>query len=407
MACIKRTQYGYRVDWRDKQGNRYRKTFELKKDAEDFHSQVRVDIKNGMFLTAKTAPFFREVAEQWFDNQRDLRPASLEQYRTHLDKYLLPAFGDRRFSDIDVKVVEAQRNRWLEQKNPRCKAGHLAPQSVNKLLTTVSGIFEFARKRKQTIGNVAKDADRLKSGNGEITAATQSTRRDSDEVSEDEVLNPDELRRLIEQATPGYYRTLFLCAAFTGARHDELLALQWPDLDLEGGTVHIQRSLSWARIPGDDGRRPRFFRPKTKAGIRKVPLAPELVHALKVWRLQCPPSTDALVFPAADGQPMRRHIVLRAGLYPALKRAKLRRVDMHSLRHSFASSLIAQGAPVTEVQAYLGHSKPTTTLRVYAHWFSQAKTDSIQRFARSVLSGTWTPNGHLKAPVAGEKAASA
>jgi len=405
MACIKRTKYGYRADWRDKQGNRYRKTFDLKKDAEDFLSTVKVDIKNGTFLTAKTAPLFREVAEEWLKSKCDKRPSTLAQYRMHLDSYLLPAFGDARFSDLDVRMVTTQRNRWFEEQNSRCSGGHLAPQTVNKLLTTLSMIFEFARKRKQCVGNVAADADRLLRNNGELTAATGPERRDPDEVAEDEVLSPDEVRRLLEHAEPGYYRTLFLMAAFTGGRHGELLALQWPDIDFEGGTVHFRRSLSWARLPGEEVR-PRFFRPKTKAGVRKVPLAPELVHELKVWKLQCPPSTDDLVFPIADGTPMRRHIVLRSGLYPALKRAKLRRVDMHSLRHSFASGLIAQGASVTEVQAYLGHASPTITLKTYSHWFNGVKTDSIARLARTALSGKWTPSGHLTAAEAGQKAVS-
>jgi len=350
MACIKRTKYGYRADWRDKQGNRYRQTFELKKDAENFLATVKVDIKDGRFITAKTAPLFREVADQWFD-----------------------------------------------AKNTRCTGGHLSPQTVNKLLTTLTMIFEFARKRKKCVDNVALDADRVKCGNGEITADAigTSTRRDTDEVSEDEVLSPDELLRLIEHADAGYYRTLFMLAAFTGARHDELLALQWPDIDFDGGQLAIQRSLSWARLPGEDVR-PRFFPPKTKHGNRQLKLAPELVHELKVWKLACPPSPLHLVFPTAQGQPMRRDIVLRKGLYPTLKRAKLRRVDMHSLRHSFASSLIAQGASVTEVQSYLGHSTPVITLKVYSRWFKQVKTDSIQRFTQSVLAGNWTPNGHQK-----------
>ena len=54
-------------------------------------------------------------------------------------------------------------------------------------------------------------------------------------------------------------------------------ALQWSDIDLEAGTVTIQRSLSWARLPGEEVR-PRFFKPKTKAGVRKIPLAPELAQ---------------------------------------------------------------------------------------------------------------------------------
>jgi integrase len=228
-------------------------------------------------------------------------------------------------------------------------------------------------------------------------------RRDSNEVSPDEVLSPDEMRHLIAHADAGYYRTLIMTAVFTGARHDELLALQWGDLDLNAGRVRICRSLSWARLP-DEKLRPRFYPPKTKAGTRTIPLAPELVHALKVWKLHCPASPDELVFPTADGTPMYRGTVLRLGLYPALRRAGLRRVDMQSLRHSFASALIAQGCSVTEVQHYLGHSKPTTTLSIYSHWFSHTQTDAVQQFAQRVLSGNWTPNGHLDAQSSDKKA---
>jgi integrase len=117
------------------------------------------------------------------------------------------------------------------------------------------------------------------------------------------------------------------------ARHDELLALQWPDINFDTGEVSIQRSLSWARLPGEDVR-PRFFQPKAKTGTRKVPLAPEVLHALKIWKLACPPRPLNLVFPTAQGLPMRRDIVLRSGLHPVLRRAQLRRVDMHSLRHT-------------------------------------------------------------------------
>lgn len=64
------------------------------------------------------------------------------------------------------------------------------------------------------------------------------------------------------------------------------------------------------------------------------------------------------------------------------------------LRHSFASGLIAQGTPITEVQEYLGHSDPVITLKVYSHWFKQLKTDAVARFATAVLAGNWTSFGH-------------
>ncbi len=71
-----------------------------------------------------------------------------------------------------------------------------------------------------------------------------------------------------------------------------------------------------------------------------------------------------LVFAMPDGQPMHRSAALRYGVWPALSRAGLRRVNMHWLRHSFASALIMAGAPVIEVQSLLGHSSPAVALKV-------------------------------------------
>ena len=85
---------------------------------------------------------------------------------------------------------------------------------------------------------------------------------------------------------------------------------------------------------------------------------------------------------------MHRSTALRYGLWPALSRAGLRRVNMHSLRHSFASALIMAGAPVTEVQSLLGHSSPAVTLKVYSHWFKNVETDSVDRLAKSLTTGS-------------------
>ena len=175
-------------------------------------------------------------------------------------------------------------------------------------------------------------------------------------------------------------------------RHDELLALRWSDIDLQAGEIFVRRSLSWARLKGETGpARPRFYEPKTKSGIRTLPAPPELLSALRIWKLQCPKGELDLVFAAPTGLPAHRSNVLRYGLYPALRRAGLRRVDMHSLRHSFASALIMAGAPVTEVQYLLGHSSPQTTLKVYSHWFANTQSDSVHRLSRT-LAGNF---GHL------------
>ena len=386
MGCIRKTTHGrWRVDFRDQTGARHRATFDTRKEAENGLGDFRRQINQGSFVAAKQVPLFREVAEEWFAGKREHRPSTQAQWQAHIDRHLLPHIGNLRLDQIGVSGLEKLRD--------ALRRSGLSPQTVNKVLTTATAIFKLAVRRNYWTSNPAANAERLRVTTAELAEDGSRPGRDATRpVRAEEVLNPSELRRLVAAAEPGFYQTLFLTAALTGMRHDELLALRWSDINLQAGEIFVRRSLSWARLKGETGPvRPRFYEPKTKSGIRTLPAPSELLSALRIWKLQCPKGELDLVFAAPTGLPTHRSNVLRYGLYRALRRAGLRRVDMHSLRHSFASALIGAGAPVTEVQYLLGHSSPQTTLKVYSHWFANTKSDSVHRFSRT-LAGNF---GHF------------
>jgi len=70
---------------------------------------------------------------------------------------------------------------------------------------------------------------------------------------------------------------------------------------------------------------------------------------------------------ASGSRSHRAH--LSKGLHDALARAGLPRIGLHGCRHSFASWLLLQGKPVTQVARLLGHSDPQMTLKRYSHWY--------------------------------------
>ena len=211
-------------------------------------------------------------------------------------------------------------------------------------------------------------------------------------IDPEDVLSADEVAQLIAAARPGFYQTFFLTAVLTGARVGELTALTWDDVDLDGAKLQIKRTVSWAKARGTTGRaKPHFYPPKTASSRRSIPMSAELVSSLRRWKLACPPSALNLVFPNTEGTPRHRSTIAYDGLRPALKRAGLRPVTIHSLRHTFASGLIMQGRRITEVAHLLGHSKPDVTLRVYSHWFKDTKTDAVASWAKAVCG---------KAPIA-------
>jgi integrase len=325
-------------------------------------------------------PAFEEVAERWFQTKTHRRPSHVCDLRQRLDKHILPRFGKVRMDRISVAQIEKFRDELV-------KAGY-AYRTINVVLRVMSSVFRLAIKHGDFTRNPLELVDRATPAAKEVKPGQEAADSVRDAVDPDNVLSPDEIKRLLESSTPGFERTLFETAYVTGAREGELLALVWSDLELpkQGpGRMTIRRTLSWAHLK-DEAERPRFFPPKTKAGRRAISLPEILVVDLKRWKLQCPPSGEDLVFPDTNGSPLKREKMLRVHFRPTLSRAHLHRVTFHTLRHSCASALIAAGAPITEVQHRLGHASPAITLHVYSHFMKETESGAADRLADLIQS---------------------
>ena len=306
----------------------------------------------------------------------------MSDLRTRLDKHILPIFGRHKVDRIAVASIEKLRNDLRDR-------GY-APRTINAILRIIGAVFKLGCKRGVSSRNPVDSVDRAAPVARELKAGDYLPDNDTDAVNPDDVLNPQEIQLLLTAANAGLDRTLFETAYLTAARQGELLGLRWTDLELPKvgpGKMTIRRSLSWARLKGEETR-PRYYPPKTAAGRRTISIPALLVTDLKRWKLQCPSSAEELVFPMFDGKPICRDWLLRVAFYPTLVRARLRRVTFHTLRHSCASAMIAAGAPVTEVQHRLGHANPAITLQVYSHFFKHTESDAADRLANDVLSGT-------------------
>jgi integrase len=329
MACVRRRRDRWFVDFRDRDGKRRWETYDTRKEADDALSKRLQQLKRGTCRAPAELPTFRKVAKDWLASKADRRVSTLAQWQVHLDLHILPAFANLRLDQISVADVERFRDE-------RRKAG-LAPQSVNKLLTTAAEVFKYAARHELTDRNPAAVAERCRLNAAEVVIGVENGAEDNTALRPDEVLSPEGAAPLIAASDVGFYQTYFLTAVLTGARVGELSALIWNDVDLDAGTVAIRPTVSWAKPRGTAGlAKPRFYEPKTKSSRRTIPLPPELVSTLRRWKLACPPSPSNLVFPNAEGSPRHRSTIAHDGLRPALKRAGLRPVTIHSLRHTFA-----------------------------------------------------------------------
>ncbi len=158
-------------------------------------------------------------------------------------------------------------------------------------------------------------------------------------------LTNDELGQIFEELKKCRAKTIlpfiqFL--AFSGLRRSEALELEWKDIDFSGGFIYIRRSKN--------------------AKPRQVPLESMSIAALKMV-----PRVHDRVFVNAQGQPYHPDSLLKP-LKRAVKRTGIeKRVDIHTLRHSFGSNKIRQGWGLKKVSMILGHSDISITSTIYTH----------------------------------------
>jgi integrase len=197
------------------------------------------------------------------------------------------------------------------------------------------------------------------------------------------ILEGPHLARVLDQS--GNYRQLFELLAFTGLRIGEALGLTWADVDFERDILRVHRQLSRYR---------EHARLKTEAGRRQIVLAPGMIRLLRAKWLASPhKGPDDFIFSTSTGRGLDYRKVGEA-FRLAVRRTGIRedgRISLHSLRHGFASLLIAEGLDIVFVSRQLGHADASVTLSVYAHLFARAKHAPAARSAIEASYAAMTP----------------
>jgi integrase len=336
------------VDYSDQDGDRHIKTFDKKKDADVYHDTVRGDVRKGIHTAPSKSVTVGEAAEAWINrvSAEGREQSTIRQYRQHVDLHIAPRIGKIKLAHLTHGRVEAFREDLL---------GAISRPLARKVLVSLKSLLRTAR-----YAHVAADVK------------IKPNKRDMLELEPGrEFPTPAEIKRIIEAAEATRSRALLLTVALSGLRSSELRGLRWVDVDFDGSELHVrQRADRYGKIGA----------PKSKSSVRTIPLAHEVVVALKKWFLACPKGEHGLVFPSITGQ-IEHHAVMLGSIAPAMIAAGV--VDkkgkpkyaLHAFRHFFASWCInprARGGrelPAKVVQHLLGHSSIVMTLDVYGHLF--------------------------------------
>ena len=372
MACITKKRGRLVIDFYDQNGKRRLKTLPLgitKTKARKVLADIERAIESGTFLARLHTPTFSEVAKDWLKYKKpSVRDNVLNDYEGHIENHLKPFLGNMPINRINFDAIEKfmsnARKKKRVIKNKRKKeteqiVKHMTEATLKKIMITLGQVLKYATRKRYIEFNPVREIEKPRAkGRGRI-----------------DFLKPHEIRAILNSAGDAEYKMLFLMAVMTGMRQGELLGLMWSDIDGINSQVSVRRSYNHGK----------FQEPKSEKSYRRIDLSPMVVSELKKWKLQCQKGEYDLVFPNEAGNPLDAMNMMHRQFRPALRRAKLREIRFHDLRHTYASLLIDQGEHPKYIQGQMGHASINITMDVYGHLMKDVNSEAPLKLEKAIF----------------------
>ncbi len=342
-----------------------KKTYSTKKEAQAGLVAWLAEIDKGTAVD-RSAHTLGDVVEFWLDTHARHRVSArtLDGYARTIQQHILPTLGG-------VEIQKLTPARLQAFYSERIDAG-CGPRTVELCHLHISQALDQAVKLGWISRNVAD-------------AATPPRWK----PREMQTWDAEEARRFVAVAHQSIYGPIWLLALATGMRKGELLGLRWRDVDTGRGVASIRQTIGTLRGKVD------IKPPKTASSRRDVHMPRGVLAALREHRRtqderrrELGPLWDDydLVFTAANGGPIHPDNLDRD--YARLvRRAGVRRIRIHDLRHSFATLAIALGVPIKVVSESMGHADIATTLRTYTHVLPAQRTDLADKVGSALFGG--------------------
>lgn len=378
-----RAKEAWRIAYTDADGVRRKVQKATKREADAYRIKVEGEVSIGVHTPDATSVTVAAAAAIWVAAAEagGCDRATLKGYREIVRGHIVPLIGAEKLSRLTGPKVVAYRDSLMATRSHAM---------ATKAIRHLSMILGEGVQRGLCAQNVAR---------GVKVKAPRADKKQG--LAKRADIPPIEhLRAMIEAADrlgnsdprlPVMVRTAML----TGMRASEMRGFPWPNADLANGLLRVtQRADRWNEIGV----------PKSDAGTRAIPIGPELVTALKAWKLRCPPSPTNLLFPnrprgrqwpssagQTHGGPIKQHtmaalllkVQIAAGI--ALDSGKRTsdgetvwklRYDWHHLRHVAASHWIDQGVDLKRLQVWIGHENVQLTIDVYGHLMADGGRDA-------------------------------
>lgn len=307
---------------------------------------------------------FAELASQWLMSvSHGIKESTLAHYEYTLNRYLLPIFGGLSLQALDVQQLEL----GILQVISPADGSHLplGASSSRECLTMLRRICKYAAHLRlmRSVEIMVKLPQMVQNRTKPLSVQEQS------------VLEAFVLRN------PTARKVGLLLQMQIGLRIGEVCGLQWGDFDFKAGTLTIRRTVS--RIYGREGKTKIVVQtPKTRSSAREIPIPRELVALLRTLRGKASP--NAWFLSGNEDKPVEPRCY-RKSIRGYLRRASVRLVHPHVLRHTFATTCLQTGCDIKTLSEMMGHADANVTLKRYVHSDMNHKRSEMER----IFSAVW------------------
>lgn len=343
---------------RNSDGSYKRKSIYAKtlKELEEKITEVKHQIQIGIRLDDGST--YRELANIWLDNYRVVvnTPWAETQRRT-LNQNIIPYLGDIRVKSLTKFDLQTLMNKMRDD--------GASTSTMKKVRDIATQVMEVALDKKIIISNPFR---------GVVVA--EIPRKERRALTEEEI---SLISQTWKEHRIGYGALTML---YCGLRRGELLALDWSDVDFENKVIHVTKSVIFNK------NQPIIKGPKSKAGIRDVPIPDFLIEVFKSIPKKRVPFLTSSSGERMTGTAYSRawasyesYLNVQAGGSPAVggqrKNVVIGHITAHMLRHTYASLLYEAGVDVKSAQRFLGHSDIETTLEIYTHLTKKKEHEAV------------------------------
>ncbi len=298
---------------------------------------------------------FSDYLSTWLDQaEMNIRPTTMYQYRLYADRYIYPSLGKTRICDLTFSTIQAFYTNLYKNK------------TGTRTIKIIHSVIHHSLEDALTAGMI----NRNPAHGAKLPKGTQK---------EIQIFNEDQVNQMLLAAQGDRYEALYHLAVATGLRQSELLGLLWSDLDVNWGTLKVERQLR------RNFKAPNYFsQTKTKNGRRILKIGTSTIQKLQEHRNR--QNLDRafageewkennLIFPSSIGTPLNQ-MNLYKRFIKLLDIAGLPRIRFHDLRHTSASIMLNHNIPMIVVSRRLGHYKVSFTMDTYGHMIPEMQDEA-------------------------------